>query len=151
MMGSIYKSIPILFLLVSCLSSCTIEPEPINYNEDECAYCKMKISDVRFGAEMVTSKGKIYKYDSAECLVRTYIENDKSDYAFILVTDYSQPKTLIDATKANYIISENLPSPMGGNLTAFENKNSAKKILEEKGGKALDFENLVNEYREIYK
>jgi copper chaperone NosL len=137
-------------LLFMILVSCNVEPEPINYNEDECAYCKMKISDVRFGAEIVSSKGKIFKYDSAECLVRTYIENDKHDYAFIMVTDYSQPKTLIDATTACYFISENQPSPMGGFLSAYENKDFVKNILEEKGGKSLDFENLVNEYRERY-
>jgi len=147
-MGTFNKTI--LLFLVALMVSCSIQPEPINYNEDECAYCKMKISDVRFGAELVSSKGKIFKYDSAECLVRTYIENDKPDYAFIMVTDYSQPKTLIDATIAHYIISENQPSPMGGFLSAYENKDLAKNVIEEKGGKSLNFENLVKEYRVLH-
>ena len=127
-----------------------LAPEPINYNYDECAYCKMKISDSRFGAEIVTSKGKIHKYDSAECLVRTYIENEKKDYAFILVTDYSQSHNLIDATTATFLISENQPSPMGGNLSAYANKEHSESTVSQKGGKLLNFEGLVQEYTEIY-
>lgn len=137
-------------LLLFFLASCNVEPEPINYNYDECAYCKMKISDTRFGAEMVTSKGKIHKYDSAECLARTYIENEKKDYAFILVTDYSQPNNLIDASTVTFLISKNQPSPMGGNLSVYEDKALAESILSEKGGKLLTFEGLVKEYIEIY-
>ena len=132
------------------LVSCNVEPEPINYNYDECAYCKMKIADIRFGAEMVTSKGKVHKYDSVECLVRTYIENEKTKYAFIIVTDYSQPHNLIDASSATFMISEKQPSPMGGNLSAYQSKEHAEITLSEKGGKLLDFEGLVNEYRKTY-
>jgi len=137
-------------LLCLTLASCNIEPEPINYNYDECAYCKMKISDIRFGAEMVTSKGKVHKYDSAECLVRTYIENENKNYAFIIVTDYNQPHNLIDASSATFLISENQPSPMGGNLSAYEKKDQAEATLAEKGGKLLDFDGLVKEYMNIY-
>ena len=144
-----YSYIMTAFLLL-ILASCNVEPEPINYNYDECTYCKMKISDTRFGAEMVTSKGKIHKYDSAECLVRTYIENEKKDYAFILVTDYSQPNNLIDASTVTFLISKNQPSPMGGNLSVYEDKTLAESILSEKEGKLLTFEELVKEYIEIY-
>ncbi len=146
------KYLKLLTVLLSMIIiSCNVEPEPINYNYDECAYCKMKISDIRFGAEMVTSKGKVHKYDSAECLVRTYIENKDSKYSFIIVTDYSQPHNLIDASSATFMISENQPSPMGGNLSAYENKEHAEITLSEKGGRLLDFDELVNEYRETYK
>lgn len=130
--------------------SCSISVEPINYNYDECAYCKMKISDVRFGAELVTEKGKIFKYDSAECLVRTYIENENPNYAFMLVTDYSRPHTLIDAVSANFFISEQQPSPMGGNLSAYEDTDVAKNAFKEKGGSIISFEQLVTDYKDIY-
>lgn len=138
-------AIPLVFL-----SSCNVSPEAINYNFDECAYCKMKISDIRFGAEMVTSKGKIYKYDSAECLVRTYIEDEQQKYAYILVTDYGRPHNLIDASTSTFLISENQPSPMGGNLSAYEHKSHAEIILAEKGGKLLNFDDLIAEYKVKY-
>ena len=144
------KYLVVATLFILSLTSCDIKPEPISYNHDECAYCKMKISDVRFGAEMVTSKGKIYKYDSAECLVRTYIENNNPDYKFVIVTDYARPHTLIDASTTTYLISENQPSPMGGNLSAYEHKNHGEMAMDEKSGKLITFQELLDEYRSIY-
>lgn len=137
-------------VLLFCLSSCEVGPEPIQYNYDECAYCKMKISDVRFGAEIVTKKGKIHKYDSAECLVRTYNEDQKKDFAYIIVTDFSRPHNLIDAASATFLISKNQPSPMGGDLSAYEDREMAQSIHAEKGGRLLSFEELVKEYQENY-
>ena len=121
------------FLISFALVSCQPKPEAISYNHDECAYCKMKISDTKFGAEIVTSKGKIYKYDSAECLVQTYIKEENPDYAFVIVTDYSNPTSLIEASSATFLISENQPSPMGGNLSAYEFPKDATNALKEKG------------------
>jgi len=145
------RYISLLAIVLACtLTSCEVKPVPINYNHDECAYCKMKISDIRFGAEIVTKKGKVHKFDSAECLVRTYIEDDKPDFAYVIVTDYARPHTLIDAEDATFYISENQPSPMGGNLSAYEHKKHAEIALEEKGGKVLDFQDLLAEYRSIY-
>lgn len=142
------KHLIILSIILSVsLFSCQINPEPINYNHEECAFCKMKISDIRFGAEMVTSKGKIYKYDSAECLVQTYLNKDASEYAYVLVTDYINPRALIDAKTATFLISENQPSPMGGNLSAYQDLSTAKNTLIEKGGKLLTFNELLDEYR----
>ena len=143
------KSI-LIFLFASAIWSCSVSPAPINYNYDECAFCKMKISDVRFGAEIVTSKGKIFKYDSAECLVRTHLEDEQNNYAYVLVTDYINPHNLIDAETDTFLISENKPSPMGGNLSAYEDKGMAQKVLSDKGGKLLSFEELLGEYKETY-
>ncbi len=142
----------IIVILVACVlsSSCEVRPEAINYNEDQCAFCKMKISDSRFGAELVTHKGKIYKYDSAECLLRTLLENDIDKYAYTMVTDHSQPQKLINAKDATYLISANLPSPMGGNLSAFEDKNVAVDIQENIGGELLDYDEIFARYKADY-
>lgn len=136
----------LLVLVFTCIS-CAIEPEAINYNYDECAYCKMKISDVRFGAELVTSKGKVYKYDSAECLVNTYIEKSDEQYAFVLVTDYSRPHHLVDAQSAHFLISEKIPSPMGGNLSSYEYPQIANQFLDKNGGDLFSFQELVSVYK----
>ena len=144
-----YMSIFIISVVILC-SSCEVRPEAINYNEDQCEYCKMKISDTRFGAELVTHKGKIYKYDSAECLLRTLLENDIDNYAYTMVTDHSQPSTLINAKEATFLISTRLPSPMGGNLSAFENRNVAVDIQESVQGELLDFTTLYERYKVDY-
>ena len=53
-------------------SACSKGHQPINYGEDECEFCKMMVMDKRYGAELVTDKGKIYFFDSIECLAVSY-------------------------------------------------------------------------------
>lgn len=58
-----------LVVLVSFFTSCsTVEPTPIKLNTDNCDYCKMTIADLRFASELITEKGKVYKYDDLSCL-----------------------------------------------------------------------------------
>lgn len=113
-----YGIVIILFIISLC--ACSIEEQPINYNEDQCFACKMMISDQKFGAELVTTKGKVFKYDAIECMVRDVIKNSTTDYALLLVTDFHHPGQLINAENATFIISKERPSPMGAFLSAYE-------------------------------
>jgi len=115
---------------------CSHEPEPINFNSDQCIHCKMTIEDTRFGAEIVTKKGKILKFDAAECMIN-YLNKGKiseTDAEKFYVIDFSQPAVLVDASKSTFLISQNLPSPMGANLSAFLNRNSAENQKSSSGG-----------------
>lgn len=134
-----------LFLLLSMLwliSSCTPTPEPIEYGSDMCDFCKMSIVDSQHGAELVTTKGKVYKFDAIECLIGYSKEKKDTQYAFELVNDYSSPKELIEAKQSTFLISENLSSPMGANLTAFGSKKNAEEMLKAKGGKLFTWSEL---------
>ena len=128
--------------------SCSVEPQPINYGSDACEFCKMTIVENRWAAEIVTDKGKAYKYDAIECMMNYMNRNEISSdgLALLLVDDYSQPGVLIDATKATYIRSEAIPSPMGAFLSAFNNKDAAEKTVAEKGGEVFDFNELKSRY-----
>lgn len=112
------------------LTSCAHKAEPIAYGKDQCDNCKMGISDAKFGAELVSKKGKIFKFDSDECMIHYYIENESTqkDWAMILVADFAKPNTLIDALKATFIQSDKISSPMGENIASVENKAEALKI-----------------------
>jgi len=134
------QNITILFVIFIFLS-CGLEPEPINYGVDICAHCNMKIMDKRYGAEFVSSKGKVYKFDSGECLIDYIYQNNISDKDNnqLLVTDFNNPGTLIKAGVATFIISQKLPSPMGAFLTAFSSRNAAQKKVEETGGDIYDW------------
>lgn len=123
------------------LSSCQPEPQSIDFGFDSCTHCKMTISDMRYGSELVTTKGKVYKFDAIECMAE-YQKGSLEDYAFQLVTDFSQPDKFIDAPKAWYLQSGALPSPMGMNLSAFEKESDAKEFAREKGGKVLNWNEI---------
>ena len=135
--------VSLLTTLISLfLLSCTIEESPIEYGKDACHFCKMNIVDKQHAAEIVTKKGKAFKYDAIECMMADIKERNESDIALFLMTDYSSPGKLVDATSAYYIISENLPSPMGANLTGFANKETAERTLKEKGGTLYTWDEL---------
>ncbi|MCX6163407.1 MAG: nitrous oxide reductase accessory protein NosL [Ignavibacteriae bacterium] len=129
--------------------SCNHDPEPINFNSDQCAHCKMTIEDTRFGAEIITEKGKIYKFDAVECMLRFVFKGTVSegDVEKFLVIDFSQPSILVNATASAYLISQNLPSPMGANLSAFLNKSSAENQKSTSGGDLYDWSELKNKFK----
>ena len=102
------------------LWSCEVAPEPIDYGNEQCTSCKMIISDTRFGAELVTRKGKIYKYDAIECMAQALLESERNDFAFVLVTDFENPEKFVEAENARFLISELRPSPMGAYLSAYD-------------------------------
>ena len=139
----IIQIVPILAFIFVFLS-CGLDPEPINYGKDLCAHCNMKIMDKLHGAELVTSKGKIYKFDSGECLIDYIAHNSISEenIGHTLVTGYDNPGQLINAGKAVFLISKNLPSPMGAFLTAFSNKDEARKKQQEVGGEICDWNSV---------
>lgn len=107
----------------------------------------MNIVDQQHAAQIVTSKGKPFKYDAIECMMRDLQKWDEKELALILITDYSNPGVLVDAEKSTFLISENLPSPMGANLTGFSKKEIALQTKNGKGGKIFSWEELKEQFR----
>lgn len=123
-------------------SSCSVEPSPIEFGKDACEYCRMTIADPRYGAELVTKKGRVYKYDSIECLVNEMSEPDFSsnEVKYLLTVDYASPERLVDARRASYLHSPALRSPMGMNLTSFADASAADKTRRAHSGDVLSFD-----------
>ncbi len=119
---------------------CEPAAEAIQFGEDACSYCSMGIADPSFAAEIVTEKGRVYKYDSIECMVRSYRKMD-NEPAMVLVMDYSDPGTFINAKRAHFLMSSETRSPMGANLSAFEEEASIVEMGLD--GAVFDFEALV--------
>lgn len=137
------------FLALSILwiaSSCSIEPEPVKYGTDNCAVCEMTIMDQRYGTEVVTDKGKIYKFDSVECLVRYLKEKDQQVFSHVLVTSFDKPDKLVDAKVSFVLHCKEMPSPMGMFLTAFDNKEVALQYQQEKGGEIYQWDELIENF-----
>lgn len=131
----------ITVLMLFLFSSCQPKAEAIDYGFDACTHCKMTIADNRFGTELVTKKGKVYKFDAIECMAQ-YLQDNEEEYALQLVTDLSKPGEFIDAEKATYVQSKEMPSPMGMNLSAYENEADAKSFLENANGVILSWQEV---------
>ncbi len=137
------KKIIITALLSVLLVSCNIKPEPINYGTDTCHYCNMTIVDRQHAAQLVTAKGKVYKFDAAECMINSLKDEfNDTEMAHLLVTDLNEPSKLIDAKTASYLVSEKIESPMGANLSAFKDEISANKAKENFTGTLFSWETI---------
>lgn len=126
--------------------ACNVSPKAIVYGEDSCHFCKMTIVDKVHAAEIVTQKGKVYKFDATECMLYFMRDFDTSHIALNLSNNYTEPEVLIDATQATFLISENIPSPMGAFLSAFKNKSDAEKVQKEKQGTLYSWSSLLNHF-----
>lgn len=136
-----------ILILFFIFLGCNVSPQPIDYGSDACHFCKMNIVDKQHASEIVTKKGKAYKFDSTECMLNFLEEFDNTTIALYLSNDYSNPEKLIDATKATFLISEQIPSPMGANLSAFKNNANAIKMQKEKGGELYTWDELLNYFK----
>ncbi len=142
-----YKQV-LLIISFLVLSACSSKPVAIEYGVDGCHFCRMTIVDKLHAAEVVTKKGKVYKFDATECMINFMDEFDTSSINLYLSNDYAEPEALIDATQATFLISKNVPSPMGGFLSAFKNKEDAVKVQTAKEGTLYTWDELLNHYKD---
>jgi copper chaperone NosL len=117
-------------------------PEPIAINKDNCDYCKMTISNIRFATELKTSKGRVFKFDDMACLLNYKKENANTTSAKCYISDYLVPNALLKADSLFYISGEAIGSPMGGNIAAFSNSDSAQAYLVRFSAQPLSWANL---------
>ncbi len=116
-------------------ASCKQGFEAINYGSEPCSHCKMTIVDPRYAAEMITAKGRVYKFDDVLCM-KQYADyyTDQSNNASFFVAIYDGGKEqFINASKAVYLRNDFFKSPMNGNYAAFADENAAKHLEDSLG------------------
>lgn len=128
-----------LSMLICTFIACKPEPKAINYGTDICHHCKMTIVDKKFAAQAVTDKGKIYNFDAIECLVPFQAEKTDTEWAFIQVNNYLDPDQRLNAKEAYFVKSPDIPSPMGGYLSAYPGKEAAQNSANHPDAKVMDW------------
>ena len=117
------------FLLLTIIFSCgTKEVEPIKLNADACDFCKMTIADGKFGAELITEKGRVYKFDDMHCMINYSKDNTSTKVKNFYIHDFNQDNVLISAESAFYVKGGDINSPMHGNIIAVQTKEEADKM-----------------------
>lgn len=120
----------ILLFLLPVLNSCTAGPEKIVAGTDNCYFCKMTITDAKYGAEIVTKKGKVFKFDDIHCLLAFTKAKmvDDAQVKDIYLVDYTGSHALVKASESLLLQGDEIHGPMNGNIIAFANKDSLRKI-----------------------
>ncbi|MBS1684395.1 MAG: nitrous oxide reductase accessory protein NosL [Bacteroidetes bacterium] len=135
--GVAVASLIMLFLL-----SCNTAPEAIKIGSDQCQFCKMSISDRRFGAEIITTKGKVLKFDEGHCMHQYLDANINTEVKSIYLTDFCGSNELIPKQKCRLLKSVDLRSPMGGNVAAFSIEDSMKYYAQTLNGTVISWEEM---------
>ena len=100
--------------------------------------------DDRFGGELVTDKGKVFKFDDIKCMASFMNSPDgrANKYSFELVVDYAHAEDefdLVPVTDAFFVSSPEVKSPMAGNIAAFKNKSEHSDHLKKWNGLDLSW------------
>ncbi len=132
------------------LAACEPAPKDIMIGHDECAYCRMTISDKPFGSQLVSTTGKAWFFDSVECLAAYELDErvERERIHSRWVPDFENPDTWVNAHEAHYLYSDELRSPMGLNLSAYKDGRHAEANRNEYGGEIKAWRavmELVNE------
>lgn len=144
-----YRVLKYLLLCVFVvLASCNQDVQPINYGKEECAACKMTIMDKQFGAEIISTKGKVYKFDEVVCMIEFLssqtISEDEVNRK--LVINYEKENDFIDAEHASFYVGEDVHSPMNGNAAAFSTIQNAQKFQNGKQGVIMAWQEVYNKF-----
>jgi len=134
-------------MLCCLLAACSQAPDPIRYGKDACAHCKMTIMDKRFSAELITARGKVFKFDAAECMADFLKENPdiaNDAKSVFLVNDFTKPGQFTDARKSFFLRDSSLSSPMGGNLAAFLSRPAAEAAKKDRSAQVYDWSLLLS-------
>lgn len=131
------------------IQACSVGPEPLRYGEDACHTCRMTLMDKKFGAEVVSVKGKVFKFDDMNCMVNFLNSGTlaERDIAYRLVVDYTVPEKLISAENAFYLKSDEIRSPMASQVAAFEQKADMDRHKGSWEGIYLTWGELVTQFK----
>ena len=133
----------LLLATVTTLSSCQHGPTPLRLGQDHCEFCMMTVSDSRFGAEIITKKGRIYKFDDIHCLRGSINANHpaKTEISAIYLIDFEKGGWL-KSQDAALLESETFRTPMGGNIAAFADSLHRQQFLEQNKGRLVTWNDI---------
>jgi copper chaperone NosL len=143
--------IAVIMLCLAATAAHAGEKKPVKpAQKDKCPVCGMFVAKYPdFISEIIFRDGSYAVFDGVKDMLKFYFRPDKyqtkkkqSDIDSIYVTDYYD-LTLIDGTKAFYVIGSDVYGPMGRELIPFSSRVKAEEFRKDHKGKS------VFEFREL--
>lgn len=130
--------------LPGCRRAEDLSPPEVAYGQTECDQCRMIISEVPFAAAAVVAEPdgvRKLAFDDIGCLLDFLRDGAPAARVISYVHDHPSHRWL-DASKAVFVRSETLQTPMASHLAACESQTGADALLRRYPGARLDFAEL---------
>lgn len=112
--------------LAGCAAS---EIKPVDlYPEDQCAQCRMAVSEEAFASQIITKQGDVYKFDDLGCQEKFLKERTDLAVAANYVKDYESRAWL--PKEKSIIVQTGMKTPMGSGKVAVADSAQAKRLAE---------------------
>jgi copper chaperone NosL len=136
------------FLLAALLGvvACGLSgPVPLKWGEESCRHCHMTLADRRFGAEILTRRGRALAYDDAGCAAEAIADGEVAagEVDSVWVVDYTHPDRLIPADSATLVRSGAFLTPMGSGLAATASTLEAQGLAADMHGTVLRWHEVL--------
>jgi copper chaperone NosL len=127
-----------LALVIGTAASCAgAGPREFVVNEDSCDFCRMTITDARYGAQVMLQTGKLQLFDSVDCLVG-FVQGTPADaYRGVWVSD-AAGGGFVGADTAFFLRGSAKRGPMGETI-AFAKAEDAREAQRMSGGALLSW------------
>jgi len=109
----------------------------------------MTIVDPKFGGEILTKKGRVYKFDDLVCMAH-FIKAEAvkpNDIARKLAINFRKQNDFIDVGKGFFLVSSALKTPMGGEAGGFTTQQEAETLKTTTPGEILTWRELQEKFQ----
>jgi copper chaperone NosL len=111
-------AVAVLVVVAASAGCAPAGPREIVYGEEPCGFCRMTITDPRYGAQVRTAHGRVQAFDAIECaagFVRTLPEGELRG---VWVSDHDAPGSFVEVERASFWHTTGTSTPMGSGLVA---------------------------------
>lgn len=117
--------------------------EPINYERDTCAYCRMHLSRRGFAGELRDRNGALTKYDDVGCMLRAMVGMHR-EIPEAWVEDHDG-NGFFPLLNASLVQADNIETPMGYGIVTFKDEVAAHAFALAHRGQVLGLEDLLKD------
>jgi copper chaperone NosL len=140
----------VLSLMLALIAGCH-QPAPgrIQYGFDACDHCRMTIVDPTFAAQLVTQRGRTYRFDDPGCLVAFVSSGRVADREIhsAWVNDHENSGSVMNVRDVFFVTSDRIKGPMNGHLAAFATRASADAAQRTFAGRLESWDAIVTRGR----
>jgi copper chaperone NosL len=130
-----------LFFSACAANSTEIAPPEIYYGQEVCEECGMIISEAKFAAATIDTRGGVHKFDDIGGMLTFHMDHPEVQVRAYFVHDYDT-QVWLRAETAVFVESDSIHAPMGSGIAAFASREAAEQLAARSSTRVLTFDEL---------